>query len=213
MTKVLTDYQQDLKVLLGDASGRRYSTDILNMGLREALRIYSQYQPYVLVYTAEVECYEGDLAKISFDQLSDPLPMDMIVLTVQRNAGNYDFLRHAYYRDQETLTIYLQFSETVRPAVGDSLKIRVGLTHKIKGLDSETTTTVPDSMALVLENGAAAAAIRIRQRSVTEVFGKRPEDTEHLNAQANALDRRFYEGLQTINQPVVDPLPRGGFEI
>ena len=65
---------------------------------------------------------------------------------------------------------------------------------------------------LTVCGGAAGYAMQIRARSVTEVFGKRPEDTDHLISQGDELIDAFLLDLHG-RQKVLDPLPRGGFEI
>ncbi len=61
----------------------------------------------------------------------------------------------------------------------------------IEDLDGASETTVADEDAVILGKGAAGYSMGIRARSVTEVFGKRPEDTERLFDQADRLRADF----------------------
>ena len=70
--------------------------------------------------------------------------------------------------------------------------------HCIRGLDGKTITTVPDRHMRTVCKGAAAAAMKVRARSVTEVFGKRPEDRAALTEQAEALNAEFLKELALL---------------
>ena len=48
----------------------------------------------------------------------------------------------------------------------------------------------------MVSSGAAGYAMRMRARSVTEVFGKRPEDREALSSQANRLITDYIKELK-----------------
>lgn len=63
--------------------------------------------------------------------------------------------------------------------------------YTIRNLDNAGDTTVDDEDSIMLSKGAAGFAMEIRARSVTEVFGKRPEDTERLIEQAGILKAQF----------------------
>ena len=84
------------------------------------------------------------------------------------------------------------------PAPGETLEITVRAPHTIKDLDDKTQTTVPDAHSMILCTGAAAHSMNIRARSVTEVFGKRPEDREALTTQAEALLTEFWRELKSL---------------
>jgi len=203
--KTVENYRADMLTILGDATGRRYSESMLDMGLREALKVYGVY------------CPRKDLIKqrvVSVDDTTVELPgflyAGMEILTVRNDSGDwFDF--SAYYTPDR---IYLNLYRAVRwPAVGDMLTMEVSGPHTVKGMDGQTVTTVPDAHSLAVASGAAGYSMRIRARSVTEVFGKRPEDREALVSQADALVANFERELGCIQPASHDPLPRGGFPI
>ena len=207
--KTLSDYHNDLYTLLGDAFGRRYTAAVLNMALEEALKTFGEYWPNKSSMETTVSGYEGPLAV-----LEEGPGAGTEILTVKRkNSGQW--LPFAWYRgaDQAYLGFY---GNGPRPETGETLILGLAEPHTIEGLNGETETTVPDAYAGIVEKGAAAEALRIRARSVTEVFGKRPEDTEHLTAQAEALDTAFFSalaGLAADEQMSRDPWPLSGFPI
>ena len=84
----------------------------------------------------------------------------------------------------------------------------------ISGLNRAATTTINDEDSMTLTKGAAAYAMEIRARSVTEVFGKRPEDTERLIEQADRLKAQFeteLAGLSSREFMSEDPWPEKGW--
>ena len=135
MTKTLTDYRTLVLGTLGDPTGRRYSNNMVDLALDQALAEWGRYLPG---------------------------------------------------------------------------------TWTISGLNSATTTTIDDEDSMTLTKGAAAFAMEIRARSVTEVFGKRPEDTERLIEQADRLKAQFETELAELSLEKTfseDPWPRKGWAV
>ena len=86
----------------------------------------------------------------------------------------------------------------------------------IQGLDGSQTTMVPEELFLTVCTGAAGYALQIRARSVTEVFGKRTEDTQHLTEQGRHLETQFLAALDFAAFEASlqhDPWPGPGFPI
>ena len=201
--KTISDYRTETLVLLGDAAGRRYSETQLNTAIRQALSMLRKYLP-------NKDTIEKTVAAVNGREITlvwSPTP-DAEILTI-RNA-NGEVLTAADYRTG-TRT-YLQFyNSPMIPGVGDTLSLEIGLPHTIKNLDSATDTTVPDDLFLTVCTGAAGYALQIRARSVTEVFGKRPEDTERLLEEADRMIAQYSGDLRGLLD-VFDPMPRGGFK-
>lgn len=203
--KGISDYRADVLTILGDETGRRFSENILDMGLSQALETYRKYCPKKETIIQRVAGIDGNTVTINF-----PIDPAVYILAVRDESGQaYDF---ADYRSDHKLLLTL-YNSSRMPAVDTKLQLELSVPHKIKGLDSASQTTVPDSHCLIVCSGAAGFAMRIRARSVTEVFGKRPEDREALAAQAEVLISDFERDLAGIQAAVADPLPRGGFPI
>ncbi len=201
--KTITDYRTEILVTLGDTAGRRYSEAQLDSGIHKALDRLNKSRPAretVKVRIAEMETRDAILNWC-------PGP-DADILTVRNASG--DWLAAADYRTggKTYITIY----NGQLPQIGDQLTLEVSLPHTVSGLDDAVNTTVPESLFQTVCKGAAGYAMQIRARSVTEVFGKRPEDTDHLIAESGRL---LHEFLSELADPatVRDPLPRGGFAV
>ena len=206
--KTLHDYHRLLYILLGDASGRRYTTDILDLALQEALGTFRKYCPNKHTVRVKIAKMDGPQGILNWF----PAP-DEEILTIRNEKGT--LLNAAEYRTGGK-TILTFYGPAPRPAAGDELLAELSLPHTIRDLDEAPATTVPDSFANTLCTGAAASALRIRARSVTEVFGKRPEDAENLAEQARLMERLFTDALKAAawdRDVRQDPWPRYGFSV
>ena len=206
--KTISDYRTDILVLLGDETGRRFSESILDMGLREALRQYGMYCPRLEQVTCRVSAVEGETAVVPW-----MFPPSVLPRWVRRKSTE-DALRCGIEVREGKLL--LSFYGGVMPAVDEVLFMEISVPHTIKGLDEGKATTVPDGHGLILCGGAAGYAMRIRARSVTEVFGKRPGDREALSVQADMLIGDFVKALEKISLIASfqqNPWPAANFRI
>lgn len=203
--KTVTDYRADIRTILGDESGRRYSDSMIDMGLREALGAYRTFCPRKETVKQRVSAVDG-VSVI----LPGFLDTGIEVLTARNGSGYW--LEFGEYRTEEKVYLNCYGMQNL-PAAGEMLTLELSCPHSIKDLDAAKVTTVPDLHSLTVCIGAAGYSMRIRARSVTEVFGKRPEDREALSSQANRLLTDFTKELSRMQPAVYDPLPRGDFEI
>ena len=201
--KDISDYRRDVKIFLGDTGGRRYTDSQLDMGFREALDQFRHSWPHKDVIRVKVAEMEGNTAVIK--SIFDP---GTEIISIRNESGQ--FLDAADYSTVGKL--YLSFMGEDRVNAGDTLLLEISSPHMIKGLDNATNTTIPDNYTMILIKGAAAASMRIRARSIAEVFGKRPEDGENIEAQSQDIWESFLRELKRLER-VSDPLPRGGFPI
>lgn len=206
--KTITDFRRDCLVLLGDETGRRFSDAILDMGLREALVSYGQYCPLVETVQGRVVSCENGAAVVPW-----MFPLSVVPRCVRRKRSDEVLRCGMEVREGKLL---LSCYEWNVPDVDEVLEMELPVLHTIKGLDEGKVTTVPDGHDLILCGGAAGYAMRMRARSVTEVFGKRPEDREALSSQANRLIGDFTKALKEISLFVSfqqNPWPAANFRI
>ena len=205
MTKTVENYRTDIRTILGDETGRRYSDSMIDMGLREALSAYRTFCPRKETVKQRVSAVEG--VSVVLPGFLDP---GIEVLTARNESGYW--LEFGEYRTEEKVYLNCYGMENL-PVAGELLTLELSCPHFIKGLDKADRTTVPDLHALTVCIGAAGYSMRIRARSVTEVFGKRPEDREALMSQANRLLTDYMNEMSRMQPAVYDPLPRGGFPV
>ena len=75
--KTVENYRADMLTILGDAGGRRYTPTMLDMGLREALRVYRSFCPRKETVTQTVKAVDGN------SLLLPALPPDVEIQTVR----------------------------------------------------------------------------------------------------------------------------------
>ena len=203
--KKLSDYRSDMLTILGDESGRRYSDPVLDMGLREALAAYRSFFPRKEIFRQQVSAVDGVSVILPgfFEQGSE-------ILTARTESGYW--LDFGEYRTADKIYLNCYGGKNL-PAAGEMITMEISVPHTIKDLDGADITTIPDGHALTICMGAAGYSMRIRARSITEVFGKRPEDREALAAQADLMINEYLETLGATQPAVYDPMPRGGFPV
>ncbi len=205
--KTITDYRTEILIILGDTAGKRYSEAQLDAALRQALGRLNKSRPAREIYKVKVA--DREIRDVIINWCPGP---GADILSVRNEAG--EWLSAADYRTggKTYLTIY----EGGAPEIGDQLQLEVTGAHTISGLDNAGSTSIPDSLMETVCTGAAGYAMRIRARSVTEVFGKRPEDTDKLILQADFLLADFEADLELRSLSAVmhsDPWPHRGFLI
>ena len=201
--RTAADYRRGVLTVLGDPGGRRYLEDQVNMALEMALGDLSKYRPNKDAAKIKIAAMRGREAVLKWQ----PEP-GYDILTIRNEDGSKWYDASDYQTGAWT---YLEFYGEKVPAEGDTLLLELSLSHTIQGLNGERTS-VPDDLYTTVCSGAAGYAMRIRARSVTEVFGKRPEDTERLIEQAETLITEYLMQLRAGSMKNIhDPLPRGGW--
>lgn len=166
----LDAFRDAMRVFLGDTGERRYTAAALDLALREALAQLDIYAPRVEKVRVTLE--HGFVR---------PFSAAGEVMCLRRENG----VPVAFEDEGGFLRVCPRLPE------GTKLLAELKLPHTIRGLDDEAVTTVPPALTGTVASGASAFAMRIRVRTVTEVFGKRPEDAQNLLAQADALLKEF----------------------
>ncbi len=168
--KDLDAFQDAMRVFLGDSGERRYTAAALNLALRETLAQLDMYVPRVEKVRVTPE--HGFVRPFS--------SVGEVMCLRKENGVPVPFEDEGGY-----LRICSRLPE------GTKLTAELKLPHTIRGLDDETATSVPNALRGSVISGASAFAMRIRVRTVTEIFGKRPEDAQNLLAQADVLLKEF----------------------
>ncbi len=205
--KSAAEYRAGVLTLLGDVSGRRYLENQVNMALETALRVLDTYKPAKEPAKIRVAAVRGREAVLKWQ------PADGSKILSIRNEDGSKWYDASYYRTGAWT--YLEFYGEGSPGEGEFLLLEVSVPHMIQGLNGERTT-VPEDQFLTVCSGAAGYAMRIRARSVTEVFGKRPEDTERLIEQSETLVTEYLQQLRDESADIgryIDPWPYRGFPI
>ena len=177
--KDLDAFRGAMRVFLGDTGERRYTAAALDLALREALAQLDMYVPRVEKVRVTIE--HGFVRPFS--------AVGEVMCLRRENGALVPFDDEGGF-----LRIYPPLPD------GTKLLAELKLPHTIRGLDDETATTVPNALTGTIASGASAFAMRIRVRTVTEIFGKRPEDAENLLAQADDLLKEFIAEMDEFSR-------------
>jgi hypothetical protein len=86
----------------------------------------------------------------------------------------------------------------VRPAVGETIRVRYSKLHKIDDLDSAAATTVPDAHRSLVGLWAAAMACDLRRRQLSENPALPRDAAKELAAVAAGFRQRTQEMISHI---------------
>jgi len=186
---VLADYRSDVGNLLATAvDASTWTTALLDEALRRALGELNLLLVYESDFTVATGGYEQDLSS-----LTDIYTVLAVAYPWQEG---WDFARYlAVWRVVGPNKIYFS---TVRPAAGETIRVRYCKQHKIDDLDSAAATTVPDLHRSLVALWAAAYACELRQRQLSENPALPNDAGKQLAGVAVCFRRRAQETISHI---------------
>lgn len=160
MPFTLTDLRADVDALLANGvDPATWSTALKDGGMRQALLVYSlqgpAYEADVIVTTAG---HEQDLSALT----------GLLVIETIAWPWNDGLLLEdsaVRWRQAGATTVRL---DRAAPQAGDVMRVRYRRLHTIQGLDGAAQTTVPDVHRGAVAVGAAAGALGLRLRQISE---------------------------------------------
>ncbi|MCC6147776.1 MAG: hypothetical protein IT308_09435 [Anaerolineaceae bacterium] len=207
----LAAFQTRLLSLLGDTAGVRYSTDILNEALAQALEEYSVAIPNLVIE-------EFTVVTGGREQLITTVPSFLNVLQVvfpYDGFASEQVLLEAFYayHDGDYLTIYIGGPGV--PAAGDVIQIYYTIPHTIENLAGAAGTTVNPAHDSLLSQGGSAFAALLRAAQMVENPGKRVADVENLQKWGAEQRHKFTAALQLLaaGHAHTSPFPAAGWKM
>jgi hypothetical protein len=193
MMAVLADYRADLDGLLGTVvDSATWTTVIQDEALRQTLAEYDDALVYEADFTVSVAGSEQDLSTLA--------DVGQLLGVAWPWAGEDDWrLRAQKFRFSGKQTIILP--GRLYPQVGDVIRVRYTRLHQIENLDSAAVTTVQEpAHRRLVSIGAAAWALDIRLRQVSENPAIPKEAAETLRRLRDAYRDRFDRGLAGVGR-------------
>ena len=194
MTK-LTELKASVRLLLEDASAARFSDNLLQTALRQALDGLNARLPLLKSLDFLITTPGRDQALSGLNGCRYLVSLDWITpagVEKSLEAGS-----QFSYLLLESGPV-LHFSGADYPQPGDTLNLRYAADHTIEGLDGATTTSLAASCETALVNGAAGHACRLRAASLVERPGSRLEDTARLVEIGRLWLEAFERGLGSL---------------
>jgi hypothetical protein len=189
----LAGYRTRIHLILGDTSATRYSNNLVDEGLRQALDQYSKAWPQVLGTSVTVATAGRDQSLSALTGLQSIL--QVIYPYTATNLTPYYFTAY-YFTFGPTPNIHI--SGDAVPAVGEKIYITYTKAHGIKDLDSATSTSVLDTHEGTICQGAAGFSAIMRASEISEAYGSRASDQDQLVQIGKAFLEVFYKAVDQL---------------
>ena len=178
-----------VRQVLDDAAASRFSDDLLESAVRQALARIDESMP--LVSNAELEVVTGGRDQALAD-------MENCLYLIDLHTENAPDGELEYVYTLQGGTIQLHFSGVYTPQAGEILTLTVAGRNTLSGLDGALTTSLPESAAAALEFGAAGFACLLRAAVVAEAYGARPGESARLVEQSRLWLEQCANALQAL---------------
>ena len=193
--QTIETFQPLIRSLAGDPNGKRYDDAMLQLAMRTAMREYDAILPNLHEVSLPLSVAHGRTLMLDWQ------PESHQRLAAIRWTDAIGRLVTPAFQLSLTGSGCQIETDTPVPLSADSrITLLIQQPHTLSGLDGELTTTLPGRDTLLLAEGAAGHAMRIRAASVTEVFGKRPEDAASLLRQAQTMLDSFRISLTGLSR-------------
>ncbi|HPB40953.1 MAG TPA: hypothetical protein PLD39_08815 [Flexilinea sp.] len=207
------DFKSQILAILGDENRKRFSDEMLKTGLRSALTDYDRYCPCVREIISSVEAIDEQ----TFTVLPQPTANQQLYGILWIDPATKQIIEPSFIATPSDSGLRIRPDRKIPLSVGDPISLRVREAHSIQGLDSSAITSVPIMHRSFLCEGAAGYALQVRASAITEVFGKRPEDSARLLQLSRELLDRFHAVLADLSRTGGEwagaVFPSKGFEI
>jgi hypothetical protein len=176
--------------LLQDSGNTRWSTDDTDEAIRRALEVYSQHSPYHTIGTIALSAAGREIDLSSLTGL----------MRVEKVWWDYDSSSPGYPPNWRQFEVWpgslLYIDDRSEPANGDTVRVWYTKMHTIKGLDSATSTTVPQEDIPHLVAGAAQFAAEARAVELSESLNADRDVVKRLMDWAEEQGKAFRYGIR-----------------
>ena len=189
----LAAYRSRIHLILGDTAADRYSQDLVDEAIRQALDQYSRAWPQILSASHTVATAGRDQSLSAITGLQTIL---QVIYPYTATVTTPDYFTGYYLTFGPTPSIHISGDSV--PAVGQIIRITYTKAHAIKDLDTGTATTVLDSHEGILCTGSAGFAALMRSSEVSESYGSRASDLNQLADIGKSYLEVFYDYLRKL---------------
>ena len=192
----LAAFRSRIRLLLGDPDADRFTSNLIDESLRQALDQYTKSWPQIksASHTVTAAGRDQDLTLTITEPLLTILqviyPYDAAILTPSYTT--------AYYFTFGAAPI-LHLSGDAVPQVGQKISLTYAAPQYIKDLDTATTTTVHATHEGILCLGAAGYANIMRSSEISEAYGSRASDLSQLVEIGKAFLATFTDALSRLH--------------
>jgi len=211
MTKTRQNYHDAVRVLLNDPNGSRYSEDLLDEALREALSIFSTAFPVGMLVTFDVPQTANELSLAALQPVHQ-----LIMLWYPFDEDDPDLAPLEdvhFYRPNGVPVVRWNGGQFEQ---GQAVQVYYSGTHTLAGLDDAEATTLPRSSEEAIRLGMAGFAAQARAAQLIEQHGALTSDQKALVDLSREWLAGFEKRCQKLRAAAFSPygpLPQGGWKM
>lgn len=211
MTKTRQNYHDAVRVLLKDPDGSRYSDDLLDEALREALSIFSTAFPVGMLVTFDVPQTGSELSLAALQPVHQ-----LIMLWYPFDEDDPDLAPLEdvhFYRPNGIPAVRWNGGQFEQ---GQAVQVYYSGTHTLAGLDDAEATTIPRSAEEAIRLGMAGFAAQARAMHLIEQHGALTTAQKALYDLSREWLAGFEQRCQKLRATAFSPygpLPEGGWQL
>jgi len=201
MATTLTLLRDRVEEILADTANAIWSTGNIDEAIRQALHEYSQASPQDKETSLTLAADGREVATATITDL-----IDVTEIWCDYDSTDPDFpppIRpFRFWKDIGTIYVMGQYE----PQNADVVRVFYTALHILNGLDSETSTSVPDEDVTALAHGAAGYAAMTRSVDLAEMITVDRAAVERMEKWGQELLADFRLHLQAIARHRQDPI-------
>ena len=211
MSKTRQNYHDAVRVLLKDPNQDRYSEDLLDEALRDALRIFSTAFPVGMLVTFAVPATANEL---SLSALKPVHQFIMLWYPFDEDDPDLAPLEDVhFYRPGGNPAVFWSEGEF---EMDQPVRVYYSSSHTIAGLDDAETTTIPREAEETIRLGMAGFAAQMRAMHLIEQHGALSTNQKALYDLSREWLAGFEKRCQKLRSAAFSPygpLPEGGWQL
>lgn len=192
MTHSLATLRDQVEQVLNDTTNAVFATGEIDAAIRRALADLTAYAPARAIASLTLSAAGREISLSSYTTL----------ISVERVWWEYTSTDPEYppeWRDFEQWAgPILWVNDGEEPQSGDVVRIFYTAAHTLNGLDSATTTTLPDDQAALVVTGAAGYAAQSHALSIADNINVDGWTAQRFTDYADTQLKTFRAGLQQL---------------
>lgn len=211
MSKTRQNYHDAVRILLKDPDEERYSEDLLDETLREALSIFSTAFPVGKLVTFDVPQTANELSLTALKPVHQ-----FIMLWYPYDEDDPDLAPLEdvhFYRPGGNPAVFWSEGEFEKDQL---VRVYYSSTHTIAGLDDAEATTIPREAEETIRLGMAGFAAQARAGHLIEQHGALSTNQKALYDLSREWLQGFEKRCQKLRSAAFSPygpLPEGGWKL
>ncbi len=188
---VLSELLTRVQTALGDVQSARFSAELLQEAMRQALAEISQRCPHMVDTALTITVSGRNQPLTGFSNL-----LFLVRLTDAEGKELEPEAQFSYILQQGQPVLHFTGSRV--PQAGEQYTVTGAEAHTLSGLDGSTSTSLTDALSTALVSGAAGHACLLRAGALAETYGSRSQETAALVEASRMHLERFRRQVDAV---------------